>query len=249
MNRNSKQQALVLSIRRIGEDNRLVKFLTLEKGIIDAILYGGPKSKLRAMVSPFHFGTLWLYTDETKHSNKVTDFEVTKFHSEIRENLYKTWCADFCIELLIKTEASGESKSVWTLVNAFLDGLCLSTEDECKIALLRYIWRYITVLGLQCDCQYCVRCSEQLNADSVYSPSENGFICKNCILIEENNTLFPINYEGITFLQAVTMLSPKEARNIPLHYNSSMQLKEILFYMINRITDFKLKTLQMGSIL
>ena len=146
MSRNSSLQALVLSVRQYGEDNRIVKFLSKEKGIFDAVLYGGPKSKLRAYVSPYHFGNLWIYTDETKHSIKITDFGVIKCHPEIRENLFKTWCASFCAELLIKTDATGEYEKIWTLANGFLDGISVSSEDECRIAFLRFVWRYIGIM-------------------------------------------------------------------------------------------------------
>ena len=38
MSRNSSLQALVLSVRPFGEDNRIVKFLSKEKGIFEKYL-------------------------------------------------------------------------------------------------------------------------------------------------------------------------------------------------------------------
>ena len=252
MSRNSSLQALVLSVRQFGEDNRIVKFLSKEKGIFDAVLYGGPKSKLRAYVSPYHFGKLWIYTDETKHSIKITDFEVIKYHPEIRENLFKTWCASFCAELLIKTDATGEYEKIWTLANGFLDGISVSSEDECRIAFLRFVWRYIGIMGLQCDIESCIHCGETLNPKIheqkfYYSIVENGFICNNCFSQQNNNDEFELSSEAIIFLQAVTLLSPKEARSIPLHYSTTQQLHEFLTFLINRYTGCKLKTLEMSS--
>ena len=252
MRRNSSLQALVLSVRQYGEDNRIVKFLSKEKGIFDAVLYGGPKSKLRAYVSPYHFGNLWIYTDETKHSIKITDFEVIKYHPEIRENLFKTWCASFCAELLIKTDATGEYEKIWTLANGFLDGISVSSEDECRIAFLRFVWRYIGIMGLQCDIESCIHCGETLNPKIheqkfYYSIVENGFICNNCFSHQNNNDGFELSSEAIIFLQAVTLLSPKEARSIPLHYSTTQQLHEFLTFLINRYTGCKLKTLEMSS--
>lgn len=249
MSRNSSLQALVLSVRPFGEDNRIVKFLSKEKGIFDAVLYGGPKSKLRAYVSPYHFGNLWIYTDETKHSIKITDFEVIKYHPEIRENLFKTWCASFCSELVIKTDACGEYEKIWTLANGFLDGISVSSEDECRIAFLRFIWRYIGIMGLQCDTESCLHCGENLtnSKEKIYfSILGNGFICENCFN-PSNDSFFELSSEAIIFLQAVTLLSPKEARSIPLHFSTTQQLHEFLTFLINRYTGCKLKTLEMSS--
>ncbi|MBQ1197209.1 MAG: DNA repair protein RecO, partial [Spirochaetaceae bacterium] len=185
-------------------------------------------------------------------SIKITDFEVIKYHPEIRENLFKTWCASFCAELLIKTDATGEYEKIWTLANGFLDGISVSSEDECRIAFLRFVWRYIGIMGLQCDIESCIHCGETLNPKIheqkfYYSIVENGFICNNCFSHQNNNDGFELSSEAIIFLQAVTLLSPKEARSIPLHYSTTQQLHEFLTFLINRYTGCKLKTLEMSS--
>lgn len=249
MERNSKIQALVLHVKQIGENNRLVTFLSVEKGVFTAVLYGGPKSKLRSLVSPYHFGNLWIYTDKVKNSTKITDFEVIKYHSEIRENLYKNWCASFCAELVIKTEASGENEKCFRLANAFLDGISISSEDECRIAILRFIWRYLDLMGLQPECKCCVHCEEGLDKSAFYSSLDDGFICEDCSLQNETTSANPnigqfhLSSSAIAFLQSVTYLSAKEARNVPLRYSDSSELHEFLFFLIDTATEHKLKTL------
>ncbi|MCR5699231.1 MAG: DNA repair protein RecO [Treponemataceae bacterium] len=252
MERNSKTQALVLHVKQIGENNRLVTFLSCEKGVFSAVLYGGPKSKLRSLVSPYHFGNLWLYTDKAKNSTKITDFEVLKYHPEIRENLYKNWCASFCAELVMKTEAGGENEKCFRLANAFLDGISVSSEDECRIAVLRFIWRYLDILGLQPECKCCVHCEEGLDKSAFYSSVDDGFICEDCASINSsgnenglisNAGFFHLSESAVAFLQTVTYLSAKEARNVPLKYSDSSELHDFLFFLINTATEHKLKTL------
>ena len=72
MNRNSETEATVLALKQVGEQNRLVTLFTPKDGVITAVLYGGPKSKLRAMVSPYHRGRIWLYTDTVRKSCKIS---------------------------------------------------------------------------------------------------------------------------------------------------------------------------------
>ena len=248
MERNSKLTALILHVKQIGENNRLVTFLCSEKGVFNAVLFGGPKSKLKSLVQPYHLGTLWIYTDKAKNSVKITDFEPVKYHTEIRENVYKTWCASFLAELIIKTEASGENEKTFKLANAFLDGICASSQDECKIALLRFIWRYLSIMGLQTDCKECFCCSEGLDSDAYFSVSENGFLCPECAPSDNRQDFFYLSQESVAFLQSVTYLSPKESRNFPLHYSSSSQLHDFLFFLIDKACEHKLKTLEMEQI-
>ena len=97
MNRNSETEATVLALKQIGEQNRLVTLFTPKDGVITAVLYGGPKSKLRAMVSPYHRGRIWLYTDTVRKSCKISDFDVQNFRPGIRERNDTSWicgCAD-----------------------------------------------------------------------------------------------------------------------------------------------------------
>ena len=61
MNRNFFCPVLILSSRQFGEDNRIFTVLTQEYGVFDAVLYGGRKSKLRSVCSPYHYGTMWFY--------------------------------------------------------------------------------------------------------------------------------------------------------------------------------------------
>ncbi|MCR4790758.1 MAG: DNA repair protein RecO [Treponemataceae bacterium] len=252
MERNSCLQALILHVRQVGENNRLVTFLSAEKGVFSAILYGGPKSKLRSLVSPYHFGKLWIYTDKAKNSTKISDFEVLKYHSEIRENLYKNWCASFCAELVMKSEAGGENEKCFRLANAFMDGISVSSEDECRIAVLRFIWRYLDIMGLQPECKCCLFCDEGLDRGATFSLIENGFLCPECCpdpKLDYQKGSFPLSQESIAFLQSVTYLSAKESRNIPLHYSSSQELHDFLFYLIKNAFEGKLRTIELEAAL
>ena len=59
--RNFQKEALILSVRNTGENNRIVSYLTKDEGILTSVLYGGPKSKLRSLVSTFNYG-IFIFT-------------------------------------------------------------------------------------------------------------------------------------------------------------------------------------------
>lgn len=248
MNRNSQTKALILTLKQVGENNRLVTFFSSDKGIFSAILYGGAKSKLRSLVSPFHSGTLYLYHDTHRNSYKITDFDATSFRPTLRENLYKNWAASLCAELLIKTCATGEN--LFVLANGFLDGLDLSEEKECKLGTIRFLWRYQAELGIQPNTEYCCICGENLiEKNCVYNPMENGFMCNQCDTNINDSVFLPIDKKGISYLNAINNHSPKEVRQITITPQTFNNLQEIVFYLTEKAVDGHLKTLESSKLL
>lgn len=263
MNRNSNLEALVLSTKPVGEDHRLAMILSPQRGVFSAMVYGGRKGKLRSSVSPYHSGRMWLYSDEVKQSVKVTDFDPVKYRSDIRTNLYKTCAAALCAELTIKTYGLGahvvhsdglfsEYDDLWVLVNGFLDGLDVSSEESARLGTLRFLWRYIGFMGLQCDCSQCMHCGA--NMVSWYSSIENVFICADCAHTDHvdsvhsryNSVFFYVGAESVAYLKAVNTLAPKEVRAWRLQPRSVQELHELLYFLIRNSVESKLKTLDAG---
>ena len=252
MNRNSTVDALVLSVKpAAGENNRLASVLSPDKGIFNAVVYGGRKGRLKSLVSPYHSGKMWLYSDAVKHSVKITDFNPEHYRSGIRDNIYKACAAALCAELILKTQGAADTSSVWILANGFLDGLHLCSEEEARTGVLRFLWRYIGLMGVQdnlCTCRYCGS-----NTPSWYSAYENAFICADCMpqdkAHEQNyrQSHFPLNTACVEFLQAVHSKTPKEARTVRLHSESIKQLKDFLYFFVQKAAETKLKTLDAGK--
>lgn len=261
MNRSFSTDALVLSTRLIGEDNRIVTFLSPERGIFDAILYGGRKSKLRSLVSPFHSGKGWFYNDETRHSMKITDFDPVSFRPSLRENLYKTCAASFASELAVKTQGASdadENQRLWILINGFLDGLDMSSDEDAHLGTLRFIWRYLSFLGMQPDASECSVCGHSfLDADTVLLPKtadsmleyydEAGkcFLCHECAAGQAG--LLPITQEGMHYLASLQTLTPSEVRKLPVHADTYQKLHDLLFSLVVSETGIHFRTLAAGE--
>lgn len=258
MSRHTTEQALVLTSRLVGEDNRIITLLSPERGIFEAMLYGGRKSKLRSLVSPWHSGTIWLYHDKAKNSMKISDFDPIAFRPSLRENIYKNMAASLATELVIKTKAADESQDCWILFCGLLDGMELSDENGCKTGLLRFLWRYLGILGLQADCNYCVHCGTPLvelekkaEEQSIvhYSTLEGGFLCPSCHHQDthsfHSNELFLLSSEAVTYL-SMTLENMTLARQIPLSSEAYHQLRQLLFYLTNSAVGSRLKTMETG---
>ncbi|MDR1286997.1 MAG: recombination protein O N-terminal domain-containing protein, partial [Treponema sp.] len=107
MARSFIYSALVLRVRSSGESNREAFFLTAEEGLVRATVFGGPKSKLRAHVAPFHRGTLWVYHDPVRDSRKVSDFDVQLWRPGIRESYERTMAASSLAETILAAYGGG----------------------------------------------------------------------------------------------------------------------------------------------
>ncbi|MEE3436013.1 MAG: DNA repair protein RecO C-terminal domain-containing protein [Treponema sp.] len=160
MNRNVSKEALVLSVKETAQDNRSVRLLTKE-GMEWATLFGGPKSKLRGAVSPWNRGVAYIYKNEEKQSAKITDFDVKKYHPTFRESLFKSFAASLAGEIVLKSSAAGSPEQCYVLLNGFLDGMDLLGEDEARLGLLRFLWRYLDLLGVRPQTQFCSRCQKE----------------------------------------------------------------------------------------
>ncbi len=123
--------------------------LTREEGLNKSLLYGGPKSKLRSLIQQFNSGTVWLYEDKEKQSSKITDFEPVTIHESLKANLLKIWAASLAAEIVIKTQAAGESESSFVLLSAFLSGIDAADEKGTRLGTIRFLWRYLGLLGVQ----------------------------------------------------------------------------------------------------
>ena len=151
----------MLSVSSFSGDHRNVSLLVPQEHgctIIPATLFGGARSKLRGMVSAYQSGRVWLYSNPIKNSHKITDFSVSAYRMELRESLARSWCAAVCSEITIKTCGTVN----WQLVNAFLDGLCVSDDEGCERGLLRFLWRLLQTAGVATDIFHCGACGVEI---------------------------------------------------------------------------------------
>lgn len=248
-------QAVVLSIRQSGENNRAVTLLTETEGIITATLFGGPKSKLRSLVSQFNRGKIYLYRDESKRTCKITDFDVNSYHPSFNENLFKTYAASFAAEIIIKTRCAGSPSQSFYLYNGLLDGMELSDENNSRLGLIRFLWRYLGILGVRPSAALCCQCGKsfltgKIGDDDIewnvsYSESDNGFVCNDCLPINDGRLV--LSRKSLTYLEATALLAPKDVRTIQIGTKTLIEMRNLSYTLIENACGVKLLSLQSGS--
>jgi DNA repair protein RecO (recombination protein O) len=183
MSRSFTYSALILRSKPSGESNREIWFLSAEEGILRATVFGGPKSKLRSHVSPFHQGKIWIYHDPVRDSRKITDFDVENWRPGLRELYERALGADALAETILATHAGGGGwDTALALAAKTLD--CLENADEktCSPILLHFFWAWAGFLGVRPDVSRCASCACKVPPDDLlwYDLREGSLFCRNC---------------------------------------------------------------------
>ena len=150
MSRSYTYSAITLRVKPSGESNREAWFLTAEEGVLRATVFGGPKSRLRAQVAPFHGGTLWIYHDPVRDSRKVSDFDVQSYRTGIRELYERVMAADAVAETILSTHGSGGSwQTAAKLAGSVLDALNDAGTALCSRLGVYFLWHWADLLGVR----------------------------------------------------------------------------------------------------
>jgi DNA repair protein RecO (recombination protein O) len=203
MSRSFTYQALILKTQSSGESNRDAWFLTAEEGLVRATVFGGPKSKLRAHVSPFNRGTLWIYHDPVRDSRKVSDFDVQSWRPGLRELYERTMAADAIADTILTSHGGGGNwEEALSLADSGLDALENAGEALCARIFIHFLWNWANILGLRPELGRCSSCgtghtagtstagpanmrssidgAAGLNGPLWYDQREGIFLCSSC---------------------------------------------------------------------
>jgi DNA repair protein RecO (recombination protein O) len=144
--------ALILRVRPSGEANREAWILTAEEGILRATVFGGPKSKLRAYVEPYHRGKLWIYHDPVRDSRKITDFDVQSWNPGIRESYERSAAAAALAETILAAYGGGVSwEEAFNLADASFEALETADDKGCERIFIYFLWNWAEILGIRPD--------------------------------------------------------------------------------------------------
>lgn len=250
MGRSSSSPAIILRSREYGESNRLITLFCADQGIMDAVLYGGPKSKLRSLASPYHSGRAWLYYDPVRDSRKLADFDPESTYPGLRSKLRASLNAALWAELLIRSRAGGSDyeRSFVLLLDCLkaLDGL---PDEESAYASFVFLWRYSGLSGTRPEIGVCSRCAGLISQDGVeyYSVREGAFFCRAC-REEEGDAAFLSVPPGVSrYLSRIAEGDPGEAFRLRLDSGGKAACRGLCFALAREMAEGGLNALEMGE--
>lgn len=249
MTRNTRFEAVILKARRFGEIHKSVTMISPEEGLVSAVAYGAHshKGRLRGLVSPFHRGICYLYTNPVKDQHKVTDFDVRDYYSGIRESIDRFYAASLWAEVLLKSYAGGgEGEPVYRL---FLEAMSVLEATPHRTAVRRttaqFLWRYFGLIGSRPEADRCVSCGREIGAaeDRWYGPFATGLACAGCAG-EASRRLAPGAVRYITDTESKSLAGAVE---VGLGETAIAQLSGFLFSLAEGILEDRLNTLKTGG--
>jgi DNA repair protein RecO (recombination protein O) len=219
MSRNQSYTALVLRVRPQGESNREAFFLTAEEGILRATLYGGPKSKLRSQVAPWHLGRLLVYHDPVRDSRKVSDFDVASWKPGLRELYERSAAAGTIAETILAASGGGGGwDEALALAEESLGALETADGNAALFLLIQFIWKWLDFLGQRPSLAYCSSCACEYPPDGVlwYSRYEGSFLCPSCAHNPQGDDYLAISPGLRRWLGVAESVAPGELRRYTL---------------------------------
>jgi len=232
MSRDITCQALTLRVKTSGESNREAWFLTSEKGLLKATVYGGPKSRMRAYVAPFHEGKLWIYHDPVRDSYKVSDFDVQSYRPGIREVWERAMAADALAETIFSSQGGGENwLEAVRLAGAVLDALNEAAAKACSRIAIYFLWHWAHILGIKPDLSACASCSCEAKREDVlwYSARKEALLCEKCSINikEDTDSLLRVGCGARLWLKEIESLPPAALERVTLDGLSLEQAKAL----------------------
>jgi DNA repair protein RecO (recombination protein O) len=212
MGRNFAYSALALRVRASGEANREAWFLTAEEGLVRATVFGGPKSRLRSQVAPFHEGRLLIYHDPVRDSRKVSDFDVRSYRTGIHELYERAMTAAGLAETILSSQGGGGNWREAAKLTAFsLDALDGADATACSRIAVYFVWHWARILGAAIDLSACASCACEAAQDEVlwYNPREEALFCERCARRDGAEGQLRIESGGRHRLKEIEALPPE----------------------------------------
>ena len=228
-----KLTGLVISKTEYGENDRIVKIFTLEKGTVSAILKGVKKAgaKLKFASEPFCFAE-FLFSERVGRRT-VTGASLNDGFYALREDVDKFFAASAVLEF-IRRFAKEDIISP-ELFFAAIDALKRTAYggESPRYALCGFLLSALKIVGYALNLSGCLRCGNDISGRMFFDPFSGGFLCANCFG-GEGREIADATYRALKKIEKKEPASEEE---------TVFALRLIDFYLKNK-TEEKLNSLQ-----
>jgi len=243
----------VLRSRESPSGARIVTLLSAEAGIVDAFVFGGPKSRLRSLASPWHAGRAWIYRDGTEFI-KLTDFDAVRERPAIRGSLGAIGAASLATELTIASDAlGGDRADAAALFEDLLEALD-ATLGEAQAPgaamdsiLVQYCLRALSLMGVMPDPSECGACGGAIAMDAArsYSRRRGAFLCAYC---SDEDGAMGLPAGAVRWMRSTQGMPFGKAVRVGLARESLAALKACAFDLLAKAAHAPLRTIETGMV-
>ena len=228
-----KLTGLVIAKTDYGENDRIVKVFTLEKGAVSATMKGVKKAgaKLRFASEPFCFAE-FLFSERVGRRT-VTGATLNDSFYPLREDVTRFFAAGTVLEFI-----RCFAKENITSPNLFFCAIdCLKEmaygDKTPRYTLCKFLLAALKITGYALNADSCVSCGAEITGRVFFNPFSGGFLCGNCN-----------NGEGREINAATYYALKKINGGQQLTEEETVYLLRLLDYYVKNKTEEKLTSLQ-----
>lgn len=187
-----RSKAIVLRSRNLGEADRVLVLFSEDRGKFEAVVKGARRQRSRFVGNTLPFNYLEGLFFTGKNMDSLSQAELIRSFSTLREDLLKFAHASFWVELidgfLPDLQEAGEVFRF--LLAAFL---ILEKTDDPAVLNLAFQARLLKYLGYQPELGHCICCGTNPEKDFSFSAAAGGVVCSDCS--SQYRDSLPVNTE------------------------------------------------------
>lgn len=231
-------EALILSVREMGEADRLVVLFSRDLGKLTAAAYGArrPRSRLAGTVQSFALVDVSLLPGRTLES--IGQCEVRRSFRELREDLNLMTYAAFLTELVSELwpERSPEPSAFEVLYGA----LSLMSQRNPRLVSLAGAWQLLALAGFHPEYERCVACGQVLALPAYFDACAGGGVCPVC----EHDGMLPLDEAVCGFVEHLLNVNWQQPQHFKVSGASLLQAEKMLIEFIAHRIERPLKSVR-----
>lgn len=241
-----KVRGMVIAQAPIGEYDRRVVLLTLEKGKISAFARGArrPNSQLIGASQPMTFGTFYLYAG--KNSYTLLSAEIENYFAELKKDLTKVTYGTYFLELAsFLTRENNDERQILKLLYQSLRVLEKGTVPNRLVRCI-YEIRILTCFGEGMQTFSCCQCGKTEDLTH-FSALRGGVLCGSCK--RQAVDAIPLYDATLYTLQYVIATPIEKVFSFVVSHEILQILEKISRDFLNRHVKEEFKSLEMLDVL
>jgi len=179
----SETEAIIINSMNLGDADKLVTFLSTERGIQKGIAKNARKSFRRfgAGLESFTVCRLLVHGWEHQELLRIESADIMVQHPAICADLKRAAAGSVMLELVKELVPSGEGNPETFYLLSYLLQLLNAGEDP--LVLLRiFEIKLLSLLGYQPKLDHCLSCGKSPNAEALFLGMKGGVLCRNCMV-------------------------------------------------------------------
>lgn len=173
---------IILKEQNIGERDKLITALTVEKGLIRGFAKGA--KNIKSQNSPgtqlFTFSRLCLIDSKSRDSYIISEAKSKEMFFGLRKNIENMCLAQYFSELVINLLVEGEQNS--QVLSLILNSLYILSKEERPSLLVKacFEMRLLSICGYMPDLTMCSICGEYDRETFYFVPQTGKLYCSHC---------------------------------------------------------------------